>query len=156
MTAVNIEVIGGKVIGETRTDFAEAVKSLPDGWHKVMIEEVRRGYSPTRYRYYFAHVMQSILLTCAHHFEVLDGETVRPARNTEEIHEVMKQRFNPVMIKTPFGMYITTSSSTNLSDRDFIRRYEEAIIEEFSNPPYGVEFMGREEWAELMKKKKHN
>ena len=154
MTTVNIEVASGKVVGETRADFSGAVQSLSDGWHKVVIEEVRRGYTATRYKYYFAHVLDTILLTCGHFFQVLDGETVRPARSTEEIHEVMKQRYNPVMIKTPFGMYITSNSSTNLSDMDFINRFEDAIIIEFSEPPYGCDFMGRDEWAKMMKSKK--
>jgi hypothetical protein len=152
-TAVTIEMHSGKVTGDTRKDFAEAVNSLPDGWHKVVIEPVRRGYTATRYKYYFGHVLQTILLTCAHHFKVVDGDNMRPARDTAEIHEVLKQRYNGIAIQTPFGIYITSNSTTNLNDRDFIVRFEEAIIQEFQDLPYGCEFMHRDEWAEIMKRK---
>ena len=151
VTVVNIELKSGSVIGETREELASAIKALPDGFAKVTIQTVKRGYTSTRYKYYFGHVLPVILSTCGHFFKVLDGDTVRPARSTDEIHEVFKLKYNPTMIQTPFGIYVAANTTTSLCDRDFINRFEEAIIIEFSEPPYGCDFMGREEYAEFMK-----
>lgn len=155
-TTVTIETLAGKVTQETRPDFAGAVASLPDGWHRVVIEEVRRGYTATRYKYYFAHVMQQILLCAGHFFKVMEGDTWRAARDTSEIHEFFKLKYNPAFIQGPSGMFISSNTTTALSDREFISLFEEAIIIEFSEPPYGVEFMGREEWAAWMKRNKRD
>lgn len=153
-TIVNIETKDGKVTQDTRQDFADAVTSLHDGWHKVVIQEVRKGYTATRYKYYFAHVLQTILMTAGHHFKVMNGNDIRNARNTDEIHDVLKLKYNPTIIKTPFGLYITANSTTSMPDSDFINAFEEAIIAEFSEPPYGCDFMGRDEWAAYMKQGK--
>jgi hypothetical protein len=150
----SIEISQGKVTPETRPDLAGLITSLPDGWHKIVSEQVRRGYTSTRYKYYFGHVLQSILLTAGHHFKVLEGDQWRPARDTNELHEFFKLRFNPAFIQGPSGMFISSNTTTSLSDRQFIAQFEEAIIIEFSEPPYGVEFMPREEYALLMKAKK--
>jgi hypothetical protein len=151
MTVVNFETQSGKVTPDTRDEFAGAIKSLPDGWHKAIIEDVKRGYTSTRYKYYFAHVLETILMTCGHHFKVLEGSEWRSVRNTAEIHEFFKIKYNPAFIQGPGGMYISANTTTALSDKEFINLFEEAVIIEFSDPPYGCEFMGREEWAAWMK-----
>lgn len=153
MTTVTIETRSGKVVEPSRTDLAQAIQALPDGFHKVTTQEVRRGYTPTRYKYYFAHVLEVILHTAGRFFQVFENDQVRNARTTDEIHEVLKLKYNPVMVKAPFGMYVVSNSTTNLSDRDFIAQFEEAIIIEFSEPPYGCDFMDRETWAAKMKQK---
>lgn len=150
-TVISFETIDGKVTPETRDSFAGAIKSLTDGCHKATIEDVRRGYTSTRYKYYFGHVIHTILLTCGKRFQVLDGETFRPVRDTQEIHNAMKMRFNPVIMTTPFGNITVPESSTSLSDREFINEFEEQIIAEFSQPPFGCEFMSREQYAQFMK-----
>lgn len=146
-TVISFETIAGKVTDDTRKDFAEAILSLSDGWHKATIEDVRRGYTSTRYKYYFGHVLQTILLTCGNRFQVLDGDTFRPVRDTTEIHNGMKMKYNPVIMQTPFGNFTVPDSSTSLSDRDFINEFEEQIIAEFSLPPFGCDFMSREQYA---------
>ena len=153
-TAVTIEKKAGKLTEDTRPDLAGAVTSLPDGWHKIIIEPVRQGYTSTRYRYYFGHVLQQILLCAGHFFKVMEGDTWRAARDTSEIHEFFKLKYNPAFIQGPGGMFISSNTTTALSDREFISLFEEAIIIEFSEPPYGVEFMGRDEWAAYMKSNK--
>lgn len=150
-TVISFETIDGNITPETRHDFAGAILSLTDGWHKATIEDVRRGYTSTRYKYYFGHVLRTILLTCGKRFQVLDGETFRPVRDTREIHNAMKMRFNPVIMTTPFGNITVPESSTSLSDKEFISEFEEQIIAEFSEPPFGCEFMSREQYALFMK-----
>ena len=156
MTKTTIETVSGKVVEPTRADLARAIKGLPDGFHDVVFKQVRRGYTSTRYKYYFGHVLETILGTCAQFFQVFENDQARPTANTDEIHEVLKLKYNPVMVRAPFGMYVVSNSTTNLSDRDFIARFEEAIIIEFSEPPYGCDFMSREEYAAMMKSKKNN
>jgi hypothetical protein len=52
-TIVSFETIEGKVTPDTREGLAAAIRTLSDGWHKATIEDVRRGYTSTRYKYYF-------------------------------------------------------------------------------------------------------
>lgn len=146
-TIVNFETINGKVTDDTRKDFASAIVSLSDGWHKATIEDVRSGYTGTRYKYYFGHVLKTILLTCGKRFQILDGNEWRPVRDTSEIHDGLKMKYNPVIMQTPFGNFTVPESSTSLSDKEFINEFEEQIIAEFSAPPFGCEFMSREEYA---------
>lgn len=155
-TVVNFETIAGKVTQDTRQDFAGAILSLSDGWHKATIEDVRRGYTSTRYKYYFGHVLTTILLTCGHRFQILDGNDWRPVRDTTEIHNGMKMKYNPVIMQTPFGNFTVPESSTSLSDKDFINEFEEQIIAEFSAPPFGCDFMSREQYALYMKNGKRH
>ncbi len=150
-TVVYIEKQSGKATPETAKQWTDAVKELPDGWHKITIEPVKRGYTPTRYKFYFAHVLEVILHTCGRMFEVMDGNEFRPARTTTEIHEYLRGKYCPVFYKGPFGSGVMAGSTTRLSDSEFIGKYEEDIIAEFSGPPFNCEFMMRDEWAQWMK-----
>ena len=116
-TSITIEIVSGKVTPDTRGGFAGAVAALTDGWHQVMIKEVRRGYTNTRYKYYFAHVLETILMTCGHFFKVMEGDTWRAARSTVEIHEFFKMKYNPAFIQGPGGMYISSNTTTSLTDK---------------------------------------
>lgn len=151
LTVIYIDKANGKLVGQSREVFKEAFDSLTDGNYKVVFDEQKRGYTPSRYKYYFAHVLETILLTCGNRFEVLDGENFRPVKNTQEIHEALKMKYNPVIVRTPFGAYAMPSSTTGLSDGEFIGQFEETIIAEFSQPPFGCDFLNREEWAAMMK-----
>lgn len=156
-SVIHIEKRDNLPTAESVRQWAEVVKSLPpDGWLKITIEEVRRGYTPTRYKYYFAHVLEVILHTVGRMFEVMDGSEFRPARNTAEIHDCLKLKYNPVFVRTPFGGGTIAGSTTGLSDIEFINQYEETIISEFSGAPFYCEFMMRDEWSAWMKNgKKH-
>lgn len=83
-TVVHIEKQNGKPTPETARAWSESVGELPDGWYKITVEAVKRGYTPTRYKFYFAHILDVILHTCGRMFEVMDGNEFRPARNTTE------------------------------------------------------------------------
>lgn len=153
-TIIHIEKVNGKLKPESADVYREAWNEMPDGWYKVIFEAQKRGYTPTRYKYYFAHVLETILLTCGNRFEIMDGETFRKARNTQEIHEALKMKYNPVLVRTPFGAFAMPSSTTGLTDSEFINQFEETIISEFAAPPFGCDFMDRESWAEMMKGKR--
>lgn len=153
-TVIWIQKENGKLAENSRDVYREAWETLPDGGYKIVFEPTKRGYTPTRYKYYFAHVLEVILLTCGNRFEIMEGESFRPARNVHEIHEALKMKYNPVLVRTPFATFAMPSSTTGLSDSDFINKFEETIIAEFSAPPFGCDFQDRETWAEMMKAKK--
>lgn len=136
---------------QSRDVLLDAIRNLPQGGYQVVIEEKNRAYTPTRYRYYFGCLVQTILLTCADRFKIVNaaGEMRSPA-TTEEMHEVLKFYYNPVTVITPRGAFQTGSTTTALTDRDFIGEYMETIMADFSNPPYNCDFMQYEEWREMM------
>jgi len=128
---------------KSREYFSEVVRSLPAGKYEITIQSKSDHYRSTRYKYYFGHLLQVILLTCGDKFQVLDGDNFRPVRDTAEIHDALKMKYNPVIIRSPFGVFTVPSSTTSLSDRDFIAKFEQEIQAEFSGPPWNCEFMGR-------------
>jgi len=128
---------------------------LPDGVYKLVLESKSDKYRGTRYKYYFGHLLQVIILTCGDKFQVLDGDNFRPVRDTSEIHDALKMKYNPVIIRSPFGVFTVPSSTTSLSDRDFIAKFETEIQAEFSGPPWNCEFMGRQEYGQWMANKNH-
>lgn len=153
-TVIWIQKENGKLAEPSRDTYKEAWETLPDGGYKIVFEPTKRGYTPTRYKYYFGHVLEVVLLTCGNRFEIMDGETFRAARNVQEIHEALKMKYNPILVRTPFATFAMPSSTTGLSDSEFINEFEETIIAEFSAPPFGCDFQDRETWAEMMKAKK--
>lgn len=154
LTVIWIEKENGKLAEKSREVYREAWETLPEGGYKIVFEPTKRGYTSTRYKYYFAHVLETILLTCGNRFEIMEGEMFRPARNVQEIHEALKMKYNPTLVRTPFATFAIPSTTTGLSDSEFINAFEETIIAEFSAPPFGCDFMDRESWAAMMKVKK--
>lgn len=153
-TVIWIEKRDGKLAENSRDVYKEAWEALSDGNYRLVFEAMKRGYTPTRYKYYFGHVLETILLTCGKRFEIMEGEVFRPARNVHEIHEALKMKYNPTLVRTPFATFAIPSTTTGLSDSDFINQFEEIIIAEFSASPFGCDFMDRDAWAEMMKAKK--
>jgi hypothetical protein len=94
------------------------------------------------------------LLTCGKDFLIQENGKYRAARNVEEIHGLLKMHFNYAFASTPHGFMKVSMSTTGLSDSEFINAFEETIIAEFSAPPFGCDFMSREDWAEMMKGKR--
>ncbi|MCB0541872.1 MAG: hypothetical protein KDC70_00055 [Saprospiraceae bacterium] len=137
---------------DSRDVLIETIKNLPEGGYNVTFEAKKQGYTTTRYRYYFGCIVQTILLTCADRFKIVqsDGE-MRAPTNTEEMHEILKFYYNPVTIVTPQGAFTTGSTTTALNDRDFIGEYMESILADFSLPPYNCDFMQYDDWREMMK-----
>jgi len=151
LSAVWIEKLATGLKPESKDVLVQTVRELPEGNYRVVFEEMKRGYTPTRYKHYFGHVLETILLTCGNRFEIMEGETFRKARDTREIHDALKMKYNPVIVRTPFGAFSMPSSTTTMPDSDFINQFEEQIIAEFSAPPFGCDFLDRQSWAEMMK-----
>ncbi len=139
---------GHNYTGQSREIMAEQFGGLPEGRYKVTIQKVGAYERPTRYKAYFAIVMAGILEKCGDRFKMVNPKTGEEtsARSTADIHEAMKARFNPVILITPYGATTSGSTTTNLSDQDFINEYMEEIMAEFSQPPFNVEFRDIDEW----------
>lgn len=155
MTAIfQVQKVGERFTEASREIMREQFGTLEQGDYKVTIEAAKpKRYNATRYKYYFGHVMATILDKAGDNFQILNpmtGETKRPA-NTTDLHECMKMMFNPVIIVTPRGAYNSAGTTTSLSDTEFINEYIENIMAFFSSAPYHIEFMEREEWNEMMK-----
>lgn len=151
MKKFSIKKDGGRLTEAHREILIDQIRRLPDGGYEVIIQEETTGsYTPTRYRYYFGHIVEVILLTCGDKFRVVgaNGE-LRPLRTSKEVHEALKFLYNPVTVITPKGAYQTGLSTTGLSDRKFIGEYAETILAEFSQPPYNCDFMLYDEWKEF-------
>lgn len=147
---LSFEKVDGKLTEQSRHNLAQQFNALGDGSHELTIKPKSTAYRGTRYKYYFGHVLPVILGTVGKSFEVLDGDTFRPVRDTSEIHDTLKMKYNPIIIKTPFGAFTVPSSTTGLSDTEFINRFEEQVIAEFSGPPFHCEFMTRPEYGQFM------
>ncbi len=135
----------------------EQFGALLEGQYKVTIDLVHGGYTSSRYKYYFGHVLPCILEKCAKSFRMINprtGEESNP-RNTTDLHECLKMMFNPVTVITPNGAFNTPGTTTALSNREFIGEFLEMIQAYFANEPYNVEFIDRKDWATIMKAK-HN
>lgn len=133
----------------------EQFGALLEGQYKVTIEPAHGGYSSTRYKYYFGHVLPCILEKCAKSFRMINprtGEESNP-RNTTDLHECLKMMFNPVTVITPNGAFNTPGTTTALSNREFVSEFLEMIQAYFASEPYNVDFLDREDWAERMKAK---
>lgn len=147
---------GHAYTGQSRDIMREQFGALEAGRYKVAIEKVGAYEKPSRYKFYFACVMTAILEKCASRFQIINprtGETVAPS-TTEDVHEIMKAMYNPVMIMTPKGVTNSGGTTTNLSDRDFIGEYMEEIMADFSQPPYNVDFRDIDDWRAECKAKK--
>jgi len=150
---LEIERKEGRLTEKAREQLGKQFACLPDGVYKLVIESKFDHYRSTRYKYYFGHLLQVILLTCGDKFQVLDGDEFRPVRDTSEIHDALKMKYNPVIIRSPFGVFTVPSSTTSLSDRDFIARFETEIQAEFSGPPWNCEFLSRQEYGTIMSRR---
>lgn len=147
---IHVHKDGGKYTD--RELLREAFDAAPDGWLEVTVTEDKRAYSPTRYKFYFGHVVEMILLTVGKMFRVmLENGTWRTVNSPEEMHRVLKRMYNPVTYLTPNGQQWTEgASTTEINDRDFVHTYIESIMADFSQPPYNCEFLTREEWREKL------
>lgn len=148
---------GHNYTGQSREIMAEQFGGLPEGRYKVTVEEDKPGgYTATRYRFYFGVVLAAILEKCAKLFGTLDRSTgeLIPCRNVTALHEHMKLKYRPVTIITPQGAFVVPGSSTDYSDREFYTEFMEQIMADFSQHPYGVEFVDPETWKAQCKAKR--
>ena len=147
---------GYNYTGQSRGIMREQFGALEQGRYKVVIEKVGVYEKPTRYKFYFAVIMAAILEKCADRFQIINPRTAEtsPPRTTEDVHEIMKAMYNPVIVMTPRGATNSGGTTTNLSDRDFIGEYMEEIMADFSHPPYNVEFRDIDDWRAEMKRRR--
>lgn len=137
----------------TRQILIEQIAALEDGVWQIEITPGRRGYTSTRYRYYFDAVLWAILEQAGQHYMQTDastGETHR-MRNTADLHLLMKMLYNPVTVQVGRLAMTMPGSTTEMTDREFIGAYMEQIIADHSGPPYLVDFVGYDEWKALHK-----
>ncbi len=143
----------GKFTPESLRVHKEQMGLLPAGKkYEVIVEPSKDRYTATRYKHYFDCVLWQILNEAGQHYRIIDlktGEERRP-RNTQELHDVvMKPTYNKVLIMTPTQSMLVAGSTTELSDREFLRDYLEQIIADHSGPPYLIEFISYEDWKGL-------
>lgn len=128
--------------------------SLAPGQYSLVVEEAKRGYTPTRYRYYFGCILPQILHKCSERFLIQGRDGVlQPVQSTDDLHFAIKAMFNPVVIVTPAGAYTIGESTTNLNDRDFISEFLPNVMSHFADAPYFVEFQSFEDWRKNISKK---
>lgn len=154
-----ITTAGGKnYTGQSKEILNEQFGALEAGRHKVAIQKVGAYERPTRYRYYYAVVMTTILETCGQMFSYtshLTGEQVHWT-NTDEVHLYMKLRFNPETLQTPYGIFIVPGSTTKLSDTEFVSKFTPDIMAEFSASPFYCDFKDIDVWRAECKEKRES
>ena len=137
---------------ENKSRFKEQLNMLnPNAWFEVKLKEVGGGYErPTRYKYYFSALLPSIFDEVRKRYLINDEHP----NTVEELHECLKSEFNCVyIINTETGeQRTTTQSTTNLSDRDFIKFFQESILEMSINQ-YFCEPKFYDDWKKEMKLK---
>lgn len=151
---VHFEKSNGKLTQAAREILAEQFAALPDGWHTNDITPGRRGYTPTRYRFYHDVILWCILTQAGRFYRITNPSTgeERIPRNTAELHECIKAIYNPVILITPNGKTrVIAGTTTDLTDSEFIEQFQEQIVADHSQDPYLVEFVDIETW-----RAKHN
>ncbi len=153
----HITTNGGKNwTGQSKEILNEQFGALVAGRYKVVIERVGAYENPSRYKFYWAVILTSILEKVGRMFSYTDPATGEQTiwTNTDEVHYYMKLRFNPRILTTPNGIFVVAESTKKISDRDFIHEYSEMIMSEFSQIPYNVEFRDIDEWRQECKAKR--
>jgi hypothetical protein len=153
---IDIQKKDGKMTSESRVLLAKYWDEQPDGDYEWLIKRTTSGSS--RYKFYFDAVMYSILVQAGHFFQMVvfvDGKPVtRLAETVQDIHLIMKMKYNPMeIVDIDTGeAHRVPCSTTVMNDSDFIGRYEEQIIADFSGPPWFVDFITFDQYKELKKK----
>lgn len=133
--------------------FSEQWERCPDGNYTITIEEGKKGYTSTRYKYYFDCVLREILGQASRFFRVTSpatGEQRRP-ESTEELHTIMKAIYNPLIVTIDGKAMVIPGTTTELTDSDFIGNYLEQILSDHSGPPYLCEIPDYDTWKHMRK-----
>lgn len=138
----------GKMLLFDKDLFANAWGDLEDGDYHFLIKKATKGTS--RNKFYWDCVLWCILSQAGEFFIIGD----RKPDSEEDIHLVLKLKYNPIEIIDTFTGEITRVPGTTktLTDSEFIGKYEEQIIADFSGPPFLVEFPTFDQWVEMIKK----
>lgn len=141
----------GKMSQASKEIFAEQWAALPDGDLDVQMSEAK-AYRPTRYKWYFGHVLSEILNQAGHLLQITNTKTgeVRRMRNTTELHTFLKWKYNLVWVMVGDIAMPEAGTTTDLSDSEFIANFQERIMSDFAGPPWNVEFVDEDEWKSIL------
>lgn len=131
-------------------EYQRAFRSLYDhgmdklkDFDKVYSLELKENRTKTRYKFYFGHVVKTIL--DSGFFKSLDEDYILTA---DDVHELLKLQYGSRQIAVsglPGHIHILQRSTTEMNDSEFITVYEEQIVADYSNR--GLEFLSREEYS---------
>lgn len=146
--------------GQTdRAGWSENLNKLPENCDFVVtLSEIPKRSNATRYKYYFDGLLPSIFEAARSVFFITDNDgKPRPIQDTDELHYCLKWQYNSVKVfnKETGDFTYMPMSTTGLSDRDFIGKYMEQIIEYFINQPHCCDVVFYENWVKEWKYK-HN
>lgn len=138
----------GKMLLFDKDLLAKTWGDFEDGDYHFIIKKATRGTS--RNKFYWDCVLWCILYQAGDFF-IVDG---KPPQVEDDIHLVLKLKYCPVdVVDTVTGEITRVPGSTRtMTDSDFIGKYEEQIIADFSSPPFLVEFPTFEQWVDMIKK----
>lgn len=137
----------GRMLPIDKEAFAHEWAALEDGDYHFVIKKATKGTS--RNKFYWDCVLWCILSQAGEYFRLGD----HPPRTEADIHLVLKFKYNPIeMIDVTTGEVTRIPGTTrDMTDSDFIGKYEEQIIADFSQPPFLVEFPTFEQWVDMIK-----
>lgn len=124
--------------------------NVPDGWYQLDLQP-KKQYTKTRYKYYFDCVMRELLEKAGRFYQLVDPVSgdIRHPRNAEEFHYCMKAIYNPIVLIGPDGKArVTSGTSTDLNDSEFINEFQAQIIADHARPPFCVDITSIEDWRE--------
>jgi hypothetical protein len=127
---------------KSKRDFLKHLDTLK-GVHQVSLKKGINYH--TRYKYYFGHVIP--VIQDAQLFVDENGAINDP----RIIHQGLKNHFNRIVQLSGDQFSMHGGSTADMSDGDFIQKYEEQVIAFFSQQPYYLEFLTREQWAQQRK-----
>lgn len=121
----------GKMNEFSRNIFVKCFYRMTEGFYSVHIKKQRNTRS-SRYKYYWSHLMAYAVNEFNRRgiYQVMNEDTgeVYPL-TTDELHEMMKHYFNPVITKYKGMKIIKGGSTRKLDDSDFINEYEEKVVQ---------------------------
>lgn len=153
---VSIEKRGGKITPLHQQILREVVNQLPEGPSYWTIEPDNSGpnVSFTRYKYYFGCLLPLWLPTAGMVYGYVENDEFVGVRTTAELHSHLKRKYNGKIAHNSITgkTTIVADSTLNMSDREFITKYQEAVIQEMCDHPfYLTDIPTREEWKEMHK-----
>ena len=139
------------------SDLIEIIKSR-DGSYLITVTESHRGYTATRYKYYFDCVLGLIFPHLLGRVGFYINEEFKPVASIAQFHEWLKIKYNPAEFINPETgeVHLVGLSTTTLNDREFIDSFTPQIIADFAGEPYFVEMISFEDWRNMHKSKEWN
>ncbi len=153
---VHFQKLNGKLTEESREFLADQYAELEDGYYTNDIHPGRIGYTPSRYKHYHDCILWAILSQAGHHYRLTNPDTgeERQPRSTGELHELIKAIYNPIFLVYQGKTRVIAGTTTDLTDRQFIDKFQEDVMSDHAGPPFNVEYVEYELWKQLHKEKK--